>query len=377
MSKALASCSKCAAYPFQVSIVTAAGAPLLTSDHARRYFEGPWVYHRLGIYYLSWSTGDTHRIVYATAARVDGPYTYRGVLSHPVHGWTHHHSVVEVDDDEWLFFYHDTLRSGLTHLRDTKVVPLHHRADGTIVPIRHHYNNSKPAVLRPRWGRSARTGISQVAGVQGIYCADGDQLLSSSGPKGCKGTWEAATVAPFASGAVDVRSRSFAVHVDRCKALWKREWEGASCDGQQGFFVAHCPPDELSLMHLTTLKVRCCTLGRARGVVDCGGEARPWPPPSAVCVWQMRAWKTMKNTPTVHTTLIHGVKRYNRSIDWRPASPALAPLHYKLRFELEGNRTHGNWAPVHPEMAGLFVSRCMNGTCWNQRVCREHPALCM
>ena len=53
-----------------MSIVDAAGAPLLTSDHKRRYFEGPWVHYRRGTYYLSWSTGDTHRIVYATADAV-------------------------------------------------------------------------------------------------------------------------------------------------------------------------------------------------------------------------------------------------------------------------------------------------------------------
>ena len=131
-----------------MSILDATGAPLLTSDHARRYFEGPWVHRRRGIYYLSWSTGNTHRIVYATAARVDGPYTYRGVLSHPVRGWTHHHSIVEVADDEWLFFYHDTRRSGLTHLRDAKSAPLRHRADGSVVPIRHHYDDGKPAELK-------------------------------------------------------------------------------------------------------------------------------------------------------------------------------------------------------------------------------------
>ena len=101
-----------------------------------------------GVYYLSWSTGNTHRIVYATAARVDGPYTYQGVLSHPVRGWTHHHSIVEVGDDEWLFFYHDTRRSGLTHLRDAKSAPLRHRADGSVVPIRHHYDDGKPAELK-------------------------------------------------------------------------------------------------------------------------------------------------------------------------------------------------------------------------------------
>ena len=76
--------------------------------------------------------------MYATAASVHGPWVYRGVVSHPVKGWTHHHSIVEVGSDEWLFFYHDTERSDTTHLRDAKVAPLRHRANGSIEPIFHH-----------------------------------------------------------------------------------------------------------------------------------------------------------------------------------------------------------------------------------------------
>lgn len=131
------------AYPPKPAvIVDEAGAPIPSKDHERRYFEGPWVHRRQGLYYLSWSTGDAHRIVYATAPRIEGPFVYRGVVSHPVHGWTHHHSIVDVGsvgEEKWLFFYHDTHRSGQTHLRDVKVVPLQHRADGSIEPLYHHY----------------------------------------------------------------------------------------------------------------------------------------------------------------------------------------------------------------------------------------------
>ena len=44
----------------------------------RRFFEGAWVHKRKGVYYLSYSTGDTHLIAYATAASPYGPYTYQG-----------------------------------------------------------------------------------------------------------------------------------------------------------------------------------------------------------------------------------------------------------------------------------------------------------
>ena len=249
----------------------------------------------------------------------------------------------------------------------------------------------------------AQTGISRRDGLSGMWCADGDQLLNALSPKQCKGGWPDATVAPFASGAIDVRSRSLAAHTDRCESLWRREWEGAACDGQQGYFLGDCPPtEELSLMHLHTLKVphapthpvraatatqRVCA--RAFGVaVDWRGA---WPTRSVrllglpkrgrrvdgtPTLWQMRTWKTMKNTPTVHSTAIHGVKRYNRTIDWRPASPALAPLHYQLKFETHGNRTHGKWSPAQPALVEHFRARCMQKLCFNQRVCRDSPVMC-
>ena len=66
----------------------------------RRFFEGAWVHKRKGVYYLSYSTGDTHLIAYATAASPYGPYTYQGVLLQPVVGWTTHHSIVQWAD-QW------------------------------------------------------------------------------------------------------------------------------------------------------------------------------------------------------------------------------------------------------------------------------------
>ena len=63
----------------------------------RRFFEGSWIHKRNGVYYLSYSTGDTHLIVYATSLSPYGPFTYVGVLLQPVVGWTTHHSIVHWD----------------------------------------------------------------------------------------------------------------------------------------------------------------------------------------------------------------------------------------------------------------------------------------
>ncbi|MFP3670645.1 hypothetical protein SB717_36790, partial [Priestia sp. SIMBA_032] len=53
-----------------------------------------WVHKYNGKYYLSYSTGDTHNIVYAIGDSPYGPFTYKGVILDPVLGWTNHHSIV-------------------------------------------------------------------------------------------------------------------------------------------------------------------------------------------------------------------------------------------------------------------------------------------
>ncbi|MBD0256748.1 MAG: glycoside hydrolase family 43 protein [Cytophagales bacterium] len=118
----------------EIQIVDSTGKPIPADDHNRRFFEAAWVHKHKGKYYFSYSTGDTHFIAYATGDSPYGPFTYRGVVLNPVEGWTNHHSIVEVKG-KWYLFYHDTQRSGQTHLRDVKVTELTHRPDGTIATV--------------------------------------------------------------------------------------------------------------------------------------------------------------------------------------------------------------------------------------------------
>ncbi|HBK47106.1 MAG TPA: alpha-N-arabinofuranosidase [Xanthomonadaceae bacterium] len=119
----------------EVLILDEAGQPLRADDHARRYFEGPWLHRHGGRYYLSYSTGDTHLLCYAVGDNPYGPFTYEGVILTPVLGWTTHHSIVEFEGRWWLF-YHDTIVSGgVTHLRNIKVAELHYDAQGRIVTL--------------------------------------------------------------------------------------------------------------------------------------------------------------------------------------------------------------------------------------------------
>lgn len=121
--------------PKEISIIDEEGNPILAGDEDRRYFEGPWMHKYMGKYYLSYSTGTTHKIVYAVSDDPSGPFVYQGTILNPVVGWTTHHSIVEFDG-KWYLFYHDTsLSGGVDHKRSVKFTELHYEEDGRIRTI--------------------------------------------------------------------------------------------------------------------------------------------------------------------------------------------------------------------------------------------------
>lgn len=120
--------------PRPVMILDEDGEPITTGDHDRRFFEAAWLNERDGVYYLSYSTGDTHKIVYATGDNPYGPFTYRGEVLGPVEGWTNHHSIFEFEGD-WFLAYHDTQLSGRDYLRNVRIAPLSFDADGMIETV--------------------------------------------------------------------------------------------------------------------------------------------------------------------------------------------------------------------------------------------------
>lgn len=120
----------------EIKILDENGEPLRASDHDRRFFEAPWMYKRNGLYYFSYSTGNTHYLVYATGTDPRGPFTYRGRFLEPVLGWTTHHSMVDFNGRTYLFHHDSSLSGGKSHLRSVKVKELIFADDGTIKDVR-------------------------------------------------------------------------------------------------------------------------------------------------------------------------------------------------------------------------------------------------
>jgi hypothetical protein len=118
----------------EMKILDSAGNLYKEKNNDQRFFEASWMHKYNGKYYFSYSTGDTHNIVYAIGDSPYGPFTYKGLLLAPVEGWTNHHSIIE-KDGKWYLFYHDIQLSGKTHLRNVKVTQLFYNPDGSIQTI--------------------------------------------------------------------------------------------------------------------------------------------------------------------------------------------------------------------------------------------------
>lgn len=125
--------------PKEITILDENGKPLTQGDQDRRFFEASWMHKYNGLYYLSYSTGTTHYLVYAVSKSPTGPFTYKGRILNPVIGWTTHHSIVQYKN-KWYLFYADSSLSGADNKRCVKYTELKYNKDGTIKTI-DPYNN--------------------------------------------------------------------------------------------------------------------------------------------------------------------------------------------------------------------------------------------
>ena len=121
--------------PREISILDEDGHTIYAGNEVKRFFEAVWLHKYNGKYYLSYSTGTTHYLVYAVSDNIEGPYIYQGRILEPVLGWTTHHSIVEYGG-KWYLFYHDaSLSNGVDYKRSVKFVEIEYDEDGKIKTI--------------------------------------------------------------------------------------------------------------------------------------------------------------------------------------------------------------------------------------------------
>ncbi len=101
------------------------------------FTEAPWIHRFNGKYYLTYATEFPEKIAYAMAAKIDGPYEYKGILNEIAgNSNTNHQSILEYKG-QWYFIYHNggINTDGSSYSRSICIDKLFYNPDGTIKRI--------------------------------------------------------------------------------------------------------------------------------------------------------------------------------------------------------------------------------------------------
>src|SRR5690554_1037061 len=101
--------------------------------------EGPFVFERNGIYYYTfpWVEDKTEKLAYAMGDNPLGPFEFKGVImdESPTGCWTNHHSIVEYQDQWYLFYHHNDYSPAFDKNRAARIDYLFFNTDGTIQEV--------------------------------------------------------------------------------------------------------------------------------------------------------------------------------------------------------------------------------------------------
>ncbi len=101
--------------------------------------EGPFVFERNGKYYLTFPhvENKTERLEYAMGDSPEGPFTMTGVIMDESETgcWTNHHSLLEYNDQWYLFYHHNDYSPQFDKNRSVCIDSLFFNADGTIQKV--------------------------------------------------------------------------------------------------------------------------------------------------------------------------------------------------------------------------------------------------
>lgn len=98
--------------------------------------EGPFFFERNGIYYMTYPhvENKTERLEYAISDNPMGPFKVTGVImdESPTGCWTNHHSIIEYNNQWYLFYHHNDYSPKFDKNRSARIDSLFFNSDGTI-----------------------------------------------------------------------------------------------------------------------------------------------------------------------------------------------------------------------------------------------------
>ncbi len=99
--------------------------------------EAPWIHKRGGLYYLSYATGFPEKTAYATAPKITGPWTPRGLLAEFAGNCnTMHQAIIDFKGRSYFIYHNGGVQPGGGSFRRSVCIDyLNYNADGTIQRI--------------------------------------------------------------------------------------------------------------------------------------------------------------------------------------------------------------------------------------------------
>lgn len=101
--------------------------------------EGPFLFERNGIYYMTFPhvENKTERLEYYTSNNPLGPFKFGGVVmdESPEGCWTNHHSMVNYNNQWYLFYHHNDYSPKFDKNRSVRIDSLFFNADGSIQKV--------------------------------------------------------------------------------------------------------------------------------------------------------------------------------------------------------------------------------------------------
>ncbi|NLT51631.1 MAG: family 43 glycosylhydrolase [Ignavibacteria bacterium] len=122
------------------NMVEIEGEPVTLQDlPSKGLKEGPYMFERNGIYYLTYPhvQDSTERLEYAISDNPLGPFKVTGVImDQRLECWTNHHSIIEYKDQWYLFYHYNDYSPEFDKNRSVRIDNLFFNEDGTIKPVK-------------------------------------------------------------------------------------------------------------------------------------------------------------------------------------------------------------------------------------------------
>lgn len=131
--------------------------------------EGPYVFERNGLYYLTFPHVENkiERLEYAIGDNPMGPFKMTGVImdESPENCWTNHHSILQYNNQWYLFYHHNDYSPKFDKNRSIRVDSLFFDADGKIQKVNPTFRgvgvtSAKENIQPDRYSNISKKGAS-------------------------------------------------------------------------------------------------------------------------------------------------------------------------------------------------------------------------